>query len=58
MLSSGQAPNAQYFSSDKYSNPEYAVFNSGKAWCTSNTPLSEQYLEVCTSYNTINNVRC
>ena len=51
LLTSGQAPKAKYFSSDKNSNPEYAVFNSGKAWCTSKSPLNKQYLEVC-----INNV--
>ena len=28
------------------SNPQYAVFSSGKAWCTSKTPIAEQYLQV------------
>jgi hypothetical protein len=50
LLATGKTPKAQYFSSDENSNPEYALFNTGKAWCTGKSPLSEQYLEVCHIY--------
>ena len=46
MLASGKAPSVRYSSSDENSNPEYVLFNSGKAWCTGKSPVSEQYLEV------------
>ena len=46
LLASNEVPNVEYSSSDADSHPEYALFNSGKAWCTGKSPLNEQYLQV------------
>ncbi|CAB4026057.1 Hypothetical predicted protein, partial [Paramuricea clavata] len=45
LLGTGKAANAQYLSSDAKSNPEYVLFNNGKAWCTGKSPLNQQYIE-------------
>ncbi|XP_028395191.1 uncharacterized protein LOC114519267 isoform X2 [Dendronephthya gigantea] len=46
LLSTDKVSKPRYLSSDENSNPEYALFNSGNAWCTDKTPLKEQYLEI------------
>ncbi|XP_046846405.1 lactadherin-like [Xenia sp. Carnegie-2017] len=44
LLASGRAVNPQFDSSVQNSHPEYALFNTGKAWCTGNTP--NEYLQI------------